>query len=410
MNRKFHIAFIFLATVLMTAFLAGCETPEPEEVQGKKLVLSIRIPGNSVPGTKATPALDAESVVRDIQIWAYTHYAPESVAGDAEKPVSHSVLNLGAAAASGEYEAFLFIPDYVFDRTPDKQKLDFYVLVNASSLGLELSSNMTRGQMKDLAFGKSGAGDPYGVTSPVSAVPSGGLPITCFYNNHGEGFDITFLTQDLTEAEIRDHYMPTLTLSRAVSRMRLLFSRNVALTGVSIVSLDVAASCGFPTWNYVFPREDSTVVISVPSASGYEALSLSGTVSSPYLPSNSIGGTLNPTRMRRDSNVVSDGQTKAPSAMTDAEYESFIRTEIVAGALTQKIFYLRETDRQVALRITYDLGSGEAKETTVTLATGDHLYRNHTMTVYAYFQGSPIGFQVDDSWWTTPHNPTHTFN
>ena len=55
-----------------------------------------------------------------------------------------------------------------------------------------------------------------------------------------------------------------------------------------------------------------------------------------------------------------------------------------AGNLTQRLYYLRESDKQLQGEIKYRIGDGEEQSTTFKMVDDGGFSRNHIWTVYAY--------------------------
>jgi hypothetical protein len=57
---------------------------------------------------------------------------------------------------------------------------------------------------------------------------------------------------------------------------------------------------------------------------------------------------------------------------------------VAAGKLTQRYFYLRESDKLIQGEIKYQVGSGEEQTATFNMVDVGGFSRNHVWTVYAY--------------------------
>ena len=408
MSQTLHKHMIRIAGILLLLATAGCVTllDESQKPHFVELAIEIEVPGAGE-ATKANVApTEEEAAVHDVQVWAFSHHPATSTVGDSETTITQGSMTFSETATTGLYEITLLISDADVKNHP---KLDFYVLVNGASLGVTIPDDVTRGQLKELKFGKTADQvDTFGPQALTSVVPATGLPFTCFYNNGGEGFDISFLLdKSLSKQEIAEKYIPTLHLSRAVSRLRFLFSRSSALTHVAVTNVTVQE---FPTLTYVFPRETGSGIALPGATPTYENLTLAGTTEAPYLNTADIVASTNPLRFRRISTVVSKGQVKSPSQMDEAEYENFLLKELKDGNLTQRVFYLRETNQPLQGTITFSFAGTEGHTASFSMDATGNFPRNQTCTVYAYFVGEVMRFQVLDSEWTTAITPSHTFN
>lgn len=338
-------------------------------------------------------------------------------------------------------------------------KLDFYVLINGESVGVpEAGSTLTRKQLKEKVFANVD-GSGFGSNPLVTAIPDGtvtgkgeGLPMSGFFNNAGAGFDMTFMNYGFTESQLHeihekcedvpqgsidptvfqatsaqisfintlgvstwetlwDHLCPDIEANRAISKVRFIFSKapnmvdengteiNTEITSIQLIDKTTSDEGPMlPASTYLFPRESGTWTL--PASVAYEAINLTGASGAAYLPNAAIQKINDtPLRLRKDSQIVSkidDTSEKAPNNMTLEEYEAFLTTEKNANHLTERILYLRESDKSAIIaRISYKIGTGTAAvSSTVDIPLGTDFHRNRWWTVYTYFMSYTLGFQV----------------
>ena len=444
---------ILLTMALMAFAGAGCVEPlQPYDAQTdpNAVILPVRIylPLDAI-ATKASPgdmpASVAESTLHDLQVWSFTHSGNDEEVAVAYLGVPS--LNFVPALGGGQIlEVNMFFPSYVFRRSGEKLKFDFYVLGNGKSIGFgptDASRYLTRGALKAKTFGNND-GCGFGTEKPVLSIPSEGLPQSCFFNNNGDGFDLSFVKQEFTSAQvdyIRDHngiaydsydvaqhftetqiyyitdhlldandrwdwsvLCPQIPLSRAVSKIRFVFAKSTGLFGTGIVGIELVDDQStsattddtgvIPEATYIFPREaPSASGIYLPPGIDYLRLSMMGTAQNPLIGDYSIKEDDNPLRLMSTSGVINTNYPTevpriSPSQMTASQYEHFLSEFVGSMLSTEKVVYLRESDLPIKGRITYKY-DGEVMTEPVTFSMASlpetNLYRNHSWTVYAYY-------------------------
>lgn len=456
MSSRFTLRYLPVIA-LLAMVVAGCVEPlrplDPRSDGASYLPIAVYVP--SAPATKASGGLvaskTAESTLYDLEIWAFTHQAPGETKYDDEGAVAYLCLPSISASAfddKGELDVSLRIPDYVMSRPDSLMRFDFYFLANGSSVGIDLSSTATaklsRGALKRKVFGDSD-GSGFG-GSIVMAVPDGsvegkgaGLPMSCFFNNGGMGFDLTFLKFDftadqltyvkrhhgqaydeddsdfialgLTTAQInylKSHCVsagvwnwfslsPSVTLTRAVSKLRFVFAKTRGLMETQIVSVELVdyndESYVIPSQSYLFPRETDPEDFALPG-NDYVKVSM-GSSRLPLLLNDDIKEDPNPVRLRGTS-TIEDPYFGQPASMSAQQYDNFLTAWIGKDIETEKLLYLRETDKPIKGRIHYKLGESYNTATFNMLGIGaSNLHRNYSWTVYAYYSTDPRRLEVE---------------
>lgn len=434
MKKSSHILPVLLAMLLMAFAGAGCVEPlRPEDKRngkGVELPLQIYLPTGVKTATKAisdgpVTGLAAESALYSLQVWAFSHPdKSEQAMSDAEKELfqqesSIAYLNvpdvnvLSSSGAGSSIQVSLHIPDYVLSRSDDALKLDFYVLGNGASIGLGNVGVKRRSEMRDLVF----EGDYFGVNGDASSViPSTGLPLACFFDNRGNGYDIAFLKTDPNPTDARMEEMgrvwPEMELTRSVARMRFLFAQATGMTGNAIDSVvlynfDNLDDPGLiPTETYVFPREDASA-IKLPESIGYETLSWGSYYSGLE---ESIGQMDDPTILCSSSEVMRNMSAQ----FFDDYLQQLLAQTGSQNKPTVKVLYLRESDKPIKGRIYYNgqrdnedqivKPSQSVEFTMAGLGFPDrtNFYRNHSWTVYAYMIGQHMEVDVRLDDWVVP--------
>ena len=278
------------------------------------------------------------------------------------------------------------------------------------------------------------------------AVPDGsvegkgaGLPMSCFFNNGGQGFDLTFLKFDftadqltyvkrhhgqaydeddsdfialgLTTAQInylKSHCVsagvwnwfslsPSVTLTRAVSKLRFVFAKTRGLMETQIVSVELVdyndESYVIPSQSYLFPRETDPEDFALPG-NDYVKVSM-GSSRLPLLLNDDIKEDPNPVRLSGTS-TIEDPYFGQPASMSAQQYDNFLTAWIDEDIETEKLLYLRETDKPIKGRIHYKLGESYNTATFNMLGIGaSNLHRNYSWTVYAYYSTDPRRLEVE---------------
>ena len=65
-------------------------------------------------------------------------------------------------------------------------------------------------------------------------------------------------------------------------------------------------------------------------------------------------------------------------------YEHMLDEAAEAGNLTQRVYFLRESDKQLQGEIRFQIGNGEEQTATFKMVDEGGFSRNHIWTVYAY--------------------------
>ena len=459
MSSRFTLRKLMLAIALPAMVVAGCVEPlhplNHRDDGAGYLPIEITLP--AAPATKSgggeISPLAAEATLNDVEIWAYTHQDPNETAYDYEGAVAYLCLPSISplAMATGSLDVSLRIPDYVMSRPDSLLKFDFYILGNGASVGIDMSDpateKLTRGALKNKVFGDndgSGFGGSVVMTVPDGSVEGKGkgLPMTCFFNNGGEGFDLSFLkynfsndqmtyvknhhgqTYDASDGEFlalglttaqKDYLVdrcvsagvwnwfrlsPSIQLTRAVSRLRFVFAKTRGLTETQIVSVELVnyndESYVIPAQSYLFQRESDPDAFVLPG-NDYVKVSM-GSHRSPLLEDDEIKEDPNPARLAGSSTII-DQYFGQPATMSAQQYDNFLTAWIEDNPQkpeTEKYLYLRETDKPIKGRILYKLGDSYDTATfNMAGAGGTDLHRNHSWTIFAYYSTDPRRLEVE---------------
>lgn len=331
-----------------------------------------------------------ESLITSLQIWVFEHntntlvsyYKPKTVRNlNDDKGVTYQ-LNVSKD----------------FAKAKPKPNVDVYVVANAASCGLtELTGYNPKATDDDtqnfrtILEGTLIEGDHFGLTSPLTdKVPDAGLPMS------GVLRDVA-VTGSAPVFKIS-----SVKLTRAVSKLRFIFSKDNANTLVKITGIKLGVELGsndeetpksqIPEKEYLFLKADNSLYH---IGETYEA-----------------GGTpLFTGELAIKSNEDPLKYTYQPGQNAQ-DYETLIATGLSENKLSGVgPYYLRETDKKLCGVITYKKGtSDEVFKAPFEMKDAGDFSRNHTWIVYAYY--GEDGMQVitvysqdwNEMFTTQPHN------
>ena len=420
MKKRLHNLALLLAMVLLSIAGSGCVEPlasEPEE-DWVKLPIRIYLPSPEI-ATKAETTEPVsgrykESSVSQLQIWAFTHPVSPMPEGlnletwDDERPRAFiSIASLDEADWQNEdgsaktLTVYMAIPPSSLNHPISK--LDFYVVGNKYTIDPDntIAVNQTRGSLKALCIGNDeGFSTVQGnmvtwTSTDPSPNPRPFLPITGFFDNRGQGFDISFLKSSshlsIKEWEEQGIVWPQIQITRAVSRIQFVFAQAKGLRynqihRIELTDYDQDGAGLIPSKTYLFPREDSSTE-KIPAGCTYQTVIWGGDKDDPLITNGAIPEISDPLRLRYDSEALRE--------MSAQYYDDFLQGEVQAGHAVEKILYLRESDRTIKGKIYYSVGLGDEEEDVFYMPGPDpSFYRNHSFTVYAYFIGNHLEVNV----------------
>ena len=316
-----------------------------------------------------------ESLITSLQIWVFEHgtenlvsyYTPTSV--DNLKNAKGVTYQLNVSDA--------------FANAKPKPNVDVYVVANAASCGLVLPKTISRDRLEDLDIAdlehamikKSGTIDYFGLENLTGKVPEdqSGNPI---------GLPMSGVLRDVAVTGSAPVFeISSVKLTRAVSKLRFIFSKDnvetpVKITGIKLgVDLENNLIPLIPTVEYLFLKADHSLY----------------NISDSYVTPAEGGTELLPD----DSSLKTDGikSNEDPLKYTyqsgqDAQdYEDLIAAGVSDGKLSNVgPYYLRETDKKLSGVITYLIGDDTTdKKAKFEMKTAGDFSRNHTWIVYAYY-------------------------
>lgn len=320
---------------------------------------------------------EAEHQVKTLQIWVFKH-SDDSLVGYLD--ATPTFLN-----ETDGHEMFRMKVSRAFADHPEN--VDVYVVANAESVGLtSLGVSTSRDELDAAKIGESSFGVGNGtfvensVVSPVSAVPSTGLPMSGVEKDqpiYGSYPTLRIGSQDA---------MTTVQLTRAVSKLRFVLCRIASEDDKELVSID-----GIQLDGEMIPTE-SFLMSGVHTYSNYE--------DDPIVYVNSANKLL-----KEDIPTVVDPMKYAYETQAAQDYEDMINEAIAgtshANESDQPLMelgptYLRESDKQLTGTIQYTVREKNASEnapqstTTFSMAAPGDFYRNRSWIIYVFYMDAKI--------------------
>ena len=367
-QRRSNSLLIGLLTLLWVC-LSACSSGDDEANNGNqtkvptKLYIYLYTPQTE----SATRAYDGdvnpiayENSIYKLQIWVFTHdshkligyYAPEESPG---------------LSAANPYELIQLTIDETYAETPaaSRERVDVYVLANVQqeNCNLTLDGNTTQAQLEAALMEKTTI-DPFGVTNPVMSVPTNlGLPMSGVLRNQPVTGEAPILRLD------KDGEIATVLLIRTISKIRFAFSRQTGSETLRIISIKLNGSM-IPMAEYLFmsagaPYDRHTCHIK--TESGYDT-------SAPELLSEALED------VAVNDNPVQYAWTEG---LAPIYYEQLLDNAPTSD-ITQRLYYLRESDQMLQGEIKYKIGNEEEKTATFKMVDAGGFSRNHVWTVYVY--------------------------
>jgi hypothetical protein len=387
--RNRHKSWLLLPLLLLC--LTACSSSEEDHSTdtpgGKKptqLYIYVHAPQTAVPTRAYTGDVDPtgnETKVYSLQIWVFTH--------DTNKLIGYfSSTETSALNKPGGYEVFQLTIDEDYAQTEEasRETVDVYVLANVSDANchLTLDHTMTRAEL-EAAVLAHGTEDAFGLTAPVTTVTEGvGLPMSGVLRNQPVTGSAPVLRLD------DNNQIATVSLIRTVSKLRFAFANQTGNEPLIINSIKLNTSM-IPEEQFLFmangtPYNRKTCHI---KGSDYNT-------TTPELLTTTIDDV--PAIEQPVIYAWGNNEDLEPQA-----YERMLDSAAATGNLTQRQYYLRESDKQLQGEIRFQIGNGQEQTTTFTMVDEGGFSRNHIWTVYAYQAQARLHVVVVDiaRWKTT---------
>ena len=238
--------------------------------------------------------------------------------------------------------------------------------------------SITRADLQKATFD-----DPFGITTDGKAqtteVPNGkGLPISRAITN----IAIANHVAD-TEIEAKSKGI-SIPLVRAVSKLHFYFARtadaNALTENVKVTKIEVAGNT-IPTASYIFPDEEK-----YDEANANKAATSNKYGTPAYVPTAlQLGGVEN-------SGIKAVADPTAFIKKNSQTAQEYLNAFKDAGIDSHHLSYLRETNKSIPVKITYQLADGSIEKTKeISIPSSEKAIRNRELVVYGYFlQGGAL--------------------
>lgn len=384
MTRRLGMA---ITALLMLSTMASCSDQDPQTSSafGEEAYLNLsfstatntttRAGGSENPGTNETQASpDSESDIHNIKVWVFKTGSGDDAHPIAAKEDTPPAVN--GKPVNSEYTLSLKFLRKM--NNEDVTNIDLYILANSESTNATLKGKtlytITRKDLKELTFTS-----PFGIkddgSAETAAVPANGLPISRAITN----IDVNRFAA-LTEADAQNKSI-TIPLVRAVSKLHFYFARKADgnTENVKVTKIEVAGNT-IPTASYIFPNEEK-----YDEANANKAATSSKYGTPAYVPTAlQLGGVEN-----SGIAAVADPTAFIKKSQTAQEYLDAFKN---AGIVSHHLCYLRETNKSIPVKITYQLAEGSIEKTQeISIPSEGTAIRNRELVVYGYFlQGGAL--------------------
>jgi hypothetical protein len=352
-----------------------------------QLYIYVHVPQTAVPTRAYTGDVDPignEAKVYSLQIWVFTH--------DANKLIGYfSPIETTALNQPSGYEVLQLTIDEDYAQTEEasREHVDVYVLANVKeeNCHLTLDHTTTRAEL-EAAVLAHGTQDAFGLTDPVSVVLEGvGLPMSGVLRDQPVTGTAPVLRLD------NSGEMAQISLIRTVSKLRFAFANQTGNEPLVINSIKLNTDM-IPEEQYLFMADDAPYdreTCHIKTASGYNT-------TTPEL----LAATINDVPDIEQPVIYAWGHEE----LEPQAYEHMLDVAAAEGNLAQRLYYLRESDKQLQGEIKYQIGDGEEQTATFKMVDEGDFSRNHIWTVYAYQAQARLHVVVVDiaPWKTTETN------
>ena len=367
---------LWLLLPLLLLCLTACsssdedQTPEtPIVEQGKtstQLYVYVHAPQTAVPTRAESDDVDPignEAKVYSLQIWVFTHTSNKLIGY--YSPTETSALNQPGGSA-----IFQITIDEAYAQTAEnsREHVDVYVLANVKegNCHLTLDHTTTRAELEATVLAHGTTQDAFGLTTPVTTVPENlGLPMSGVLRDQPVTGTAPVLRLD------NGGQIATVSLIRTVSKLRFAFANQTGNETLVINSIKLNADM-IPEAQYLFMADGAPYnrkTCHIKTGSGYNT-------DASVLLAESID---NVPAIDQPVIYAWGNEELDPQA-----YEHMLDEAAAAGNLTQRLYYLRESDKMLQGEIKYQIGDGGEQTATFQMVDEGGFSRNHIWTVYAY--------------------------
>ena len=390
-HRSWLLLSLLLLCLTACSSSDGDQTADHSSEQDKtpaQLYIYVHAPQTAVP-TRAYAGdvnpINNEAMVYSLQIWVFTH--------DSNKLIGYfSPSGTSALNKPGGYEVFQLTidADYAMTAETGREHVDVYALANvtADNCHLTLDHTTTRAELEAAVLAHS-TQDAFGLTAPIMVVPEGvGLPMSGVLRDQPVTGAAPVLKLD------NGGEMAKVSLIRTISKLRFAFANQTGNEPLVINSIKLNTDM-IPEEQYLFMAEDAPYnrkTCHINTASGYNT-------TSPEL----LAATINDVPSLEQPVIYAWGNDET---LTPQKYETMLDEAAAAGNLTQRMYFLRESDKQLQGEIKFQIGDGDEQTATFQMVDEGGFSRNHIWTVYAYQAQARLHVVVVNiaPWKTTEEN------
>ena len=369
-----HMSWLLLPLLLLC--LTACSSNDDDQTTNTssggqekpptQLYIYVHAPQTAVPTRAYTgdvAPINNEATVYFLQIWVFTHTSNKLIG-------YFSSTGISALNQPGGYEVFQLTIDEDYAQTAEasREHVDVYVLANvaAGNCHLTLDQTTTRAEL-EAAVLAHGTQDAFGQTAPVMEVPENlGLPMSGVLRDQSVTGTAPVLRLD------NGGQMAQVSLIRTVSKLRFAFANQTGNEALVINSIKLNATM-IPEEQYLFMTDGAPYdrkTCHIKTESGYNT-------ETPEL----LAATINDVPTIDQPVIYAWGNDET---LTPQQYETMLDNAAAAGNLTQRMYFLRESDQKLQGEIKYQIGDGEEQTTTFKMVDEGGFSRNHLWTVYAY--------------------------
>lgn len=380
-----------IAALLMLSTMASCSDQDSQApATGDEAYLNLSFSTASATTSRASRAGDignnetpadptAESDIHSIKVWVFKSGTEKNANPIAYKEDTPSAVD--GNPVNGNYTLNLRFLRKI--NGEEIKNIDLYILANSESTnmakkleGKDLRS-ITRAELQGVTFDY-----PFGITEEGNAetteVPTEGLPISRAITNIAIAGHVADTEIKAKEIGIK------IPLVRAVSKLHFYFARKTgedAMTeNVKVTKIEVAGNT-IPKASYIFPDEEK-----YDEANANKAATSDKYGTPAYVPTAlQLGGVEN-----SEIQAVED-----PTAFIKKDRQTaqeYLNAFKEAGIKSHHLSYLRETNKSIPVRITYQLADGSIEKTQeISIPSEGTAIRNRELVVYGYFlQGGAL--------------------
>ncbi|MBP5721667.1 MAG: hypothetical protein J6W82_11485 [Bacteroidales bacterium] len=363
-----------VAAVLLMAWpFASCERTLVEGLP--ELSVSIHIPdmGTTKAETGSVGATDSEKKFTSLKLWVFLHGGANDgqLVGYRGFTSEELLADTGLQHSTITRFGMPLTWDMLNALTKDDARVDVYALANAvSATDIALGEGTERSELDAIVM----SGATFGASPLTMAVPADGLPMSGVLKKAPVTGDYPVLN------------VSTVTLTRAVSKIRFVFSQQGKTSSSTGDLVPSNTSCVIKSITFGGTSEGHDCQIAASEKlftdknfeiDGYTPLeaTLAGKDTNPLMGNADIAVCTHP----EDLLFRSAGHTSESAQ----EYEDRLGAAVAASSQLGPI-YIRETDKLISGTIVYNVGEGDV-EATFSMPSDDALTRNHSWILYAYF-------------------------